>query len=223
MKRMENVKIIIWDCDNTIWFHRKDEAKIVAKEIGIPFTEEFNKQYYNMFTAFGKYFTDRKVAYGKTLKVIRQSMPILNKHGVTVEEFIKKWFKLETSFLNEDVLDTIKCLRERGYKNIVLTDWLWECQVPLLKKYGILPYIDTVYTCDNHYLKKNIKSAARVIESGHEEEYVIIGDSLNDDIAFANHAGIKSIWYNPECKKNETTFKPTSEICSILEVCKIMP
>ena len=129
---------------------------------------------------------------------------------------------IETSFLNEDALEAIKYFKKKGYKLIVLTDWLWDCQVPLLKKYGIMPYIDKIYTCDSQYLKKNPKSAARVIEAGCEQDYVIIGDSLKDDIAFANHAGIRSIWYNPECKKNETRFKPTLETRSMLEVCQII-
>lgn len=221
-KKIKNVKTVIWDCDNTIWPHRKDERKLVAEKFGISEVKEFERQYLGMFTAFGQYFTDRKVSYGKIIRVIQDSMPILSKYGITAADFLKKWILIETSFLNEDALETIKYLQEKGYKNIVLTDWLWDCQVPLLKKYGILQYVDKIYTCDGQYLKKNPKSAARVVEAGCEEDYVIIGDSLNDDIAFANHAGIRSIWYNPEGKKNETNFKPTIEICSMLEVCRII-
>lgn len=221
-KKIKNVKVVILDLDNTTWLHRKDEGKLVAEILEIPVSDEFEEQYLSMFTAFGKYFTDRKVAYGKIIKVIQDSMPILSQYGITAAEFLKKWIPIETSFLNEDALEAVKYLKEKGYKIIVLTDWLWDCQVPLLKKYGLLPYIDKIYTCDGQYLKKNPKSASRVIETGREEDYVIIGDSLKDDIAFANHAGIKSIWYNPEGKKNETTFKPTVEIYSMLEVCRII-
>lgn len=221
-RKMKNVKIVIWDCDNTIWIHRKDEIQIICKEFEIPITEEFNRQYFGMFVAFGEHFAERKVKYGAIVRLARENMPILSAYGLSAEEFLKKWMKIETSFLNEDALEAIQYLKRKGYKNIVLTDWLWNSQIILLKKYGVLPYIDKVFTCDNQYLKKNPKSAARIVEKGREKDYVIIGDSLKDDIAFANHAGIKSIWYNPECKKNKTSFKPTIETSSVLEVCKII-
>lgn len=221
-RKIENVKVVIWDCDNTIWIHRKDEVEIVAKAMGIPVTDEFSEQYFGLFTEFGKYFKDKKVVYGKIIKLIHHSMPILSQYGLTAAGFLKKWIPIETSFLNVDALETIKYLNSQGYKNIVLTDWIWSTQLALLKKYEVLPYIDTVYTCDNQYLKKNPKSAARIIKEGCEQDYVMIGDSLKDDIAFANHAGIKSIWFNPEGKKNETKFKPTLEISSMLEVCRII-
>lgn len=221
-RKIKNVKVIIWDCDNTIWIHRKDEAKIVTQVLGIPLTDEFEQQYLGMFSEVGRYFADKKMTFGKIIKLVKECMPVLQKYNMSADEFVKKWMPIETSFLNEDALEAIKYFKKKGYKLIVLTDWLWDCQVPLLKKYGIMPYIDKIYTCDSQYLKKNPKSAARVIEAGCEQDYVIIGDSLKDDIAFANHAGIRSIWYNPECKKNETRFKPTLETRSMLEVCQII-
>lgn len=221
-KKMKNVKIVIWDCDNTIWIHRKDELQIVCKEFEIPLTDEFKQQYFEMFEAFDEYFTDRKVKYGEIIRLVKENIPIISEYGISAEDFLKRWMKIETSFLNEDALEAIKYLRRKGYKNIVLTDWLWSSQVALLKQYGVLPYIDKIYTCDDQYLKKNPKSAARIIEKGNEKDYVIIGDSLKCDIGFANHAGIKSIWYNPEFKENRTNLNPTVEISSILEVCRII-
>ena len=221
-RKINNVKVVIWDCDNTIWIHRKDEMQIISKEFGLPLTEKLKQQYFGMFEAFGEYFAERKVKYGAIVRLARENMPVLSEYGFSAEEFLEKWMKIETSFLNEDAYEAIQYLKRKGYKNIVLTDWLWNSQITLLKKYGVLPYIDKVYTCDDQYLKKNPKSATRIVEKGREKDYVIIGDSLKDDIAFANHAGIKSIWYNPEGKKNQTNFKPTLETSSILEVCRII-
>lgn len=220
--KMENIKTIIWDCDNTIWIHREDEEVIITKKLGIPLTEEFEHDYYEMLKQFENYFEHCKVTYPKIIKLIEIHMPILQVYGITANEFLKRWLPIETSFLNAEALNCIVELRKRGYKNIVLTDWLWDCQVNLLKKYGVLSYIDVVYTCDNQYLKKNPKSAQRIIKPGREKEYVIIGDSLKSDIAFANHAGIRSIWFNPMNKKNITQFIPTAEVNSLTEVCSII-
>ena len=39
MRRLDGIRILIWDCDGTIWKHVEHEAEIVTKELGIPLTE----------------------------------------------------------------------------------------------------------------------------------------------------------------------------------------
>ena len=46
----------------------------------------------------------------------------------------------------------------------------------------------------------------------------MIGDSLSNDIFFAQKLGIKSIWYNRKGKTNKTSNIPTLEISSLLEL-----
>lgn len=225
---MENTKIkgistIIWDCDNTIWIHRQDELEeLIAKGVGIPYTEELKKQYYGFFDAFNKRFEDEKVTFKKTAKLIEERMPILSKYGVTGSYFLDKWIPLETSFVNGEAVEVLKYQREKGYKIVILTDWFMDSQVQLLETYGLLQYIERIYACDHEYMKANPKSAKRIIRKGNESEYVIIGDSPNSDIAFAEHAKIKSIWYNPSKKENKTQYIPTVEVTSLLEVIKII-
>lgn len=220
--RFKNVKTIIWDLDNTVWVHRKDEAIIIAETFGIEPAEKFEKQFRCMLEKFEEFFKKQKVTDEKIIELIERTMPILSTNGISVHEFLKRWFPIETSFLNEDAFDMIILLKYKGYKNIALSDWIWDAQIMLLEKYGVLPYMDEIYTCDDNYIKGNPKSSLRIIEPGKEKEYVIIGDSLKSDIAFANHAGIKSIWYNPTYKENITEFIPTVEVSSLLEIPKIL-
>ena len=220
-KKIEGIKTIIWDCDNTIWIHREDEANIIAKHFGIAEVEKLGKQFSEMIKQFNKFFEDKKVVRWKIEKIIEVYMPILEKYEIKPAVFLKEWLRIETSFLNDDALEAIKYLDAKGYENIVLTDWLWDAQIMLLKKYGVLPYIKKIYTCDDMYLKRNPKTKTRIIEEGKEEQYIIVGDSLESDIAFANAAGIRSIWFNPGYKTNDTPNKPTYEISSMLELCKM--
>lgn len=228
VKNMENTKIkgistIIWDCDNTIWIHRKDELEeLIAKAVGIPYTAELKEQYQGFFDAFNKRFKYEKVTFKKTSKLIEEIMPILSKYGVTGSYFLDKWIPLETSFVNKEAVEVLKHQREKGYKIVILTDWFMNSQVRLLNRYGISEYIERIYTCDNEYMKTSPKSSERIIKPGNESEYVIIGDSLNSDIAFANNAKIRSIWYNPSKNENTTPYNPTVEITSLLEVIEII-
>ena len=220
---IKGISTIIWDCDNTIWIHREDELEeLIAKGVGIPYTQELKKQYYGFFDAFNKRFKDQKVTLKKTAKLIEERMPILSKYGVTGSYFLDKWIPLETSFVNEEAVEVLKYQREKGYKIVILTDWFMDSQIKLLSKYGVSQYIERIYACDNEYMKISPKSAKRIIKPGNESEYVIIGDSLNSDIAFAEHAKIRSIWYNPSKKENRTQYVPTAEVTSLLEVINII-
>ena len=218
----KEVNKVIWDCDNTIWIHRKDEGNIIANYFGIDDTEELNKEYFTMFSIFDQIFSNKKVKRNKLVAIAEEHMPILKKYNIPTETFINEWMTIQTSFLNTDIYAVLDYLNKRGYDNLILTDWFSETQYFNLELYGILDYFIKISTCDNQYLKNNPKSAKRILKPGRENEYVIIGDSLNSDIAFATHSGIKSIWFNPEEKENNTKFIPTAQVKSLSEICLLL-
>ena len=49
-------------------------------------------------------------------------------------------------------------------------------------------------------------SAEGLIKPGKEEQYIIIGDSVSSDIAFAHHSGIRSIWFNKNGESENVIF-----------------
>ncbi len=51
---------------------------------------------------------------------------------------------------------------------------------------------------------------------------VIIGDSLESDIAGGAACGIDSIWYNPARRQNETSIRPTFEVADYQELYKVL-
>lgn len=222
MDKLKNVKYVIFNCDNTLCLHRKDEAKMLANALGIPYNSEFKRQYSFMLQHSYIYFETQKVKLKKFTQLVDICMPILIKHKICAEEFIKVWFSLNCCFINEDAIDVLNYLQAKDYKIIILTDSFYEKQNKLLEDFNINSYINDLYSIDNNYLKRNPKSISRVITSNNINEYVMVGDSLEYDIAFAMNAKIRSIWFNPEYKNNNTKFKPTIEINSLLEICRIL-
>lgn len=220
MRRLKGISTLIWDCDGTIWRHVPYEAQIVTNEFGIPLTQEFSNQYFKMIANFEIHFEHQKVTKSAYIELIEKCMPILIQSNITAEEFFDKWMTIETSTLNDGARETIQYFYNKGYTNVVLTDMPYEKQISLLEKYGILPYIKELHTGDDNYLKRHPKSRKRIIQSGHEKEYVIIGDTLKNDIAFAENTGIRSIWFNPQSKKNKSEYKPTMQVNSLYEVCQ---
>lgn len=49
-------------------------------------------------------------------------------------------------------------------------------------------------------------------------EAIVVGDSLEKDIQGAKNANIKSAWYNPKQKVNDTAIVPDYEIKNLLEL-----
>ena len=221
---MEKVRTVIWDCDNLMWLHKREESEIVSKKLGISEIGEYTAQFFDMIECFNNYFIKTRVNKKELYNIIECSMPILSFYGITPQKFLEIWnsAKFEVNEFNPETLTVMKYLQEKGIKNIVKSDWIREVQEELLKGFGVLEYIEELHCCDNAYLKCNPLSAEGIIKKGREEEYIMIGDSPRSDIAFANHAGIKSIWVNYHGKENTTKYKPTYEITSLLEVMEII-
>lgn len=221
---MEKVRTVIWDCDNLMWFHKPEETAIIATKLGISDIEEFSVQFLDMIECFNTYFIKTKVNKKEIYNIIECTMPILYFYGITPKQFMDIWngLKFEINEFNPQTTTVLKYLQEKGIKNIVKSDWLREVQEKMLKEFGVLEYIEELHCCDNSYLKCNPLSAEGIIKKRREEEYIMIGDSPRSDIAFANHAGIKSIWVNYQGKKNTTKYMPTFEITSLLEVMEII-
>lgn len=221
---MEKVRTVIWDCDNLMWFHKKEEPKIIAEALKIREVEEFTIEFYNFFTKFMSYFKNRKVTMKETLRLIEQELPILSIYGILPEQYmtIHDELKFEINDFNYDTLLLMKHLEDKNIKSIVKSDWWRFVQEGILKHYGVMDYIEELHCCDNAYLKSNPLSANGIVKPGREEQYLIIGDSLTSDIAFANCTGIKSIWLNREKIENNTKYHPTYEVESLLDAIEII-
>lgn len=222
---MEKVRVFIWDLDNVTWFHRKEEAEVLARALGILEVDEFSDEFYDFHGSFLDYFRNRKVTINETYKLIERKIPLLRFYNYTPKQFmtVNQRLKFLINEFNEESLELMKYLSNKGIKNIVKSDWWRIVQVDMLKEFGLLEYIEELHCCDNQYTKANPLSAEGIIKPGKEEQYVIMGDSLMSDIAFATHTGIKSIWFNNNGEKeNNTRFKPTFEVTSLLEVMEII-
>lgn len=220
--KTNKVKTVIWDLDNTLWWAMPDTIRYIAKDLKIRYTQELEIQFRYMLKKFDIYFQTHRVTKREMYGLIEKYMPKLGYHGITGEVFLKAWNASKTKILNQEAADLIKKFYKQEKKNIVLSDWVYEKQILLLEDFDLLKYIEKIYTCDDNYLKKNRENISQIIIPGREHEYMFIGDSLVSDIAFANKAGIKSIWYNKDGKPNTSLYTPTFEVDSLGKVPKIV-
>lgn len=222
---MKEVRTVIWDCDNLMWFHKPEESQITAKALGIAELEEFSIEFYKFFETFMVYFKRKKVNMKETLKIVEREMPILDIYGISSKKFmiVHEGLKTEVNDFNYDTLILMRYLEDQNIRSVVKTDWWRNVQEGIMNYYGVMDYIEELHCCDNAYLKCNPLSVEGIVKPGKEEQYIIIGDSLTSDIAFANHAGIKSIWFNQDGKNtNQTPYNPTFEVNSLVDIIGIL-
>lgn len=213
---------IYWDLDGTLWQHKEHEVELICKTLNILYSTELEEEFFYMIEKFNRYFATRKVTQEEICQIIERTMTKLYFIGISGRQFLDAWCTTECNEINKDAEKILQKMSELGKQNNVLTDWLWSRQMSQMREFGILNYIENVYSCEDYFLKKNPKSIARVIKQGKEKESIIIGDSLSSDIAFANNAGISSIWYNPSKTQNLTEYKPTFEVTSLMEILDII-
>lgn len=220
--KTNTIKTVMWDADGVLWWHKLHDIRDMACDLGIVCTEELEAQFETMLKNYNMYFQNHKVTMSQLYWLIEEYMPELYVRGITGKMFLDNWNVCKTNILNPEAADLMKDFSIQGKKNIILSDWIYERQALLLKGFDLFKYIEKMYTCDGNYLKRNRRNIAQIIPPGREHEYIMIGDSLADDIAFANKVGIKSIWYNKDGKPNTTPYIPTFEVDSLAKVPKIV-
>lgn len=221
MKKVKK-RYILWDLDGTLWRHKKNEIRLMAKNTGIPYTRRLEEQFFYMIGRFNIEFSTKIVTQEGISELIERTMPELFFRNVSGKQFLDAWSHTQTNILNSDTTYVLKKIMEKGIQNIIVTDWILYTQVSQMKHFGIIQYIKKIYSCENSYTKRNPKLVSKIIKEGREDDYIIIGDSLTSDILFAKNANIESVWYNPNKIHNETSLQPTYEITSLLEVLDIV-
>lgn len=115
--------------------------------------------------------------------------------------------------LYDDTIDSLKCLKEKGYRNIILSNHIPELP-EIVRCLGLMEYIDICISSANvGFEKPNPKIFQHAIEmAGNPEIVWMVGDSIKADVYGAEAAGIKAIlvrkptnepvkYFSPDLKK----------------------
>jgi len=121
--------------------------------------------------------------------------------------------------------ETVKEFKDK-YKQYAVTNGTLVAQRKKLKKSGLYTLLDDSFISEEIGFDKPNKDFFDVvmekIGSHNLDEYIIIGDSLTSDIQGGINIGIKTCWFNPNCKENSENIKPDYEIKDLSEVKMIL-
>jgi 2-haloacid dehalogenase len=224
-------KYLLFDADETLFdFLRAEKTalKLAFGDCNIPFKDEFVPIYSELNSKLWRRLERKEITKPELLA--RRFADLYEALGFADSdpELMREAYQRrlgEQCFLLPGALELVKKLSE-DHKLYLITNGLKTTQSTRLSRSGLLPYLSGVFISeevgcekpDRKYFEK-VKEA---IPGFREEEALIIGDSLTSDILGGNNAGIKTVWFNPKCKRNETKAVPYYEIRKLEQIYEIL-
>ena len=226
---INNIKGIIFDADDTIVDHRTCE-KQALQYMFEKIDEKYDKKYQEIFRPLDRELWDN-VALNKS-NITKELIPeyrfkvFFDMINIPYNDYKKanKLFQdgLEHSVaLIEKADEVIEYLHNKNYMLFVATNGLVRLQKPRILNSKIAKFISDIIVSEEVGLPKPnpiIFNTLLQNNNLNSSEAIMIGDSLEKDIQGAKNANMKSIWYNPKEKNNNTNIIPDYEIKSLLEL-----
>lgn len=181
---------ILVDADGTLYHHKVEvQGYKIGKKLGISDTGNYIDQYYFACKILTNYMHDKRITYGLMANFFEENIPILQMYGKSGKNFLDCFNEGLTASVDPHAKEILEYLSFK-YKLKLFSDWLWICQMSLLKKFDLLKYFDEIHCVDGHFPKSNIKAKERLKDT---KNSIILGDGINTDLVFAKNVNIPCV------------------------------
>ncbi len=239
---MKKYKIIIFDLDDTLIDNTENIRHAYAKmmqSVGEPYTETEFQRWYSIDHKFWEDWQEGLIELPENLKseTGKKSETFLNwlraqrvliyfNNQITLEKAIELNY-LFMNALKESVIaiknayNTLKYLSNK-YQIIIATNGPQIATKEKLSKINCLQFVNNILSADMFgYVKPRkefFEGIQHTLNNYQTEEYLIVGDSLSSDIAFAMNCNFDSCWFNPNKAPLPSKYKPTIIINDLIEL-----
>lgn len=231
---MKRFTTILWDLDQTILdFDKSMDYALRAsfKHLGLTITDEIVERYAAINDSYWKRLelgevTKEEVLIGR-FRTLFEELEITQYQAEDIAGYYQEQLGSVAFFLNNSD-QVIRCLREKGFKQFVLTNGVNRTQANKMKISGLDQLVDGVFVSELIGYPKPMKEYYDVCFSNpalagiDRSECLIVGDSLTSDIKGANNAGITACWYNPAAVINDKDVTVDYEIRRLEELYPIL-
>lgn len=230
---MSKYKYLLFDADGTLYDWDKTEEKsieIIFKRYDIPYTNETVQEYRKRNLDAWCSFETHKITVDRLHVIAWESFfKHYNRTDIDVVEASNFYYKtiIENSFMYPKARETAIKLKERGYRNIIITNGLAIVQRTRLS--------DTVDFAEAYYISQDIGypkpkkeyfdavMARHGIKEEERSKCLVIGDSITADIKGGIDSGMDTVWMNYKDIKLKGDIKPTYELNNIEDLLEMLP
>lgn len=239
---MKKYKIIIFDLDDTLIDNTENIRHAYAKmiqSVDEPYTETGFQRWYSIDRKFWEDWQEGLIELPENLKseTGKKSETFLNwlraqrvliyfNNQITLEKAIELNY-LFMNALKENVIainnayNTLQYLSNK-YQIIIATNGPQIATKEKLSKINCLQFVNNILSADMFgYVKPRkefFEGIQHTLNNYQTEEYLIVGDSLSSDIAFAMNCNFDSCWFNPNKAPLPSKYKPTIIINDLIEL-----
>lgn len=224
------IRNVLFDLDDTLLdFHRAEAEAIrhTLREFGINPTDETVALYSKINrSCWAKLETGeytREEVLHRRFDILFQTLGVEGDAHET-QKLYEYRLSLGAYYLDgaENLLDELF----GKYRLYLATNGIVNVQSRRIKDSGIGKYFDGIFVSErigyNKPDKRFFECAFLEIPDFKLEETVIIGDTLTSDILGGINAGIKTVYFNPKNRKNDTGITPDYEIGTLADLTELL-
>lgn len=229
---MGKYKVIFWDLDQTLlnFDLAMDHAlRAVFAQYGLEMNDEIVARYEAINRSCwlrleSGEFTKEQVTVGR-FRTLFEETGIVNVRPEEINEAYQQALG-NVFFYMEGAKELVTLLKEKGYRQYVVTNGVNATQESKMKRSGLDKIMDGVFVSEVIGFPKPMKeyfdACFAALFDVSREECILVGDSLTSDMRGAENAGITACWFNPENREKDVDVRTDYEIRHLEELIPIL-
>ena len=229
---MGKYKVILWDLDQTLlnFDLAMDHAlRAVFAQYNLEINEEIAARYEAINRSYWLRLETGELS--KEQVTVGRFRTLFEERGIThvVPEEVNIDYQRELGsvfFYMDGAKELVTLLKEKGYRQYVLTNGVNSTQANKMKLSGLDRIMDGVFVSEVIGYPKPMKefydACFAALPDIKRDECIMVGDSLTSDMRGAENAGITSCWFNPEKREKDVDVRADYEICRLEELIPIL-
>ena len=229
---MRKYTTVFWDLDQTLLdFDRSMEYALQAvfAQYGLKINEEMTARYSVINRSYWLRLESGELSKEQvTVGRFRTFFEELGITHVSPEELNVDYQRELGSvfFFMEGAKELVALLKERGYRQYVVTNGVNATQANKMRLSGLDRIMDGVFVSELMGYPKPRKEffdgCLAALSDVDRNKCILVGDSLTSDMRGAENAGIASCWFNPEKQEKDVDVRTDYEIRRLEELISIL-
>lgn len=225
------ITTILWDVDATLLDFEYSQRYAITQcfqTAGKAITEEIIRRYSQINESYWKRLERGEITKAQLLPGrFRTLFEELEIEDVDVEIFRKEYQEALGSVYSylDDSLTIVTGLKDR-FAQYVITNGVGSTQRNKLELSGLAQVMDGIFISEELGAVKPepefFDACLERIAEKDRNRILVVGDSLSSDIRGGVTAGLKTCWYRPEGKENDTPWKADYEISDLHEIITVL-